>query len=180
MPRRDVIRDQLRLEPRAKALQSKPARALTQEEARDLTVYYALTGQITLERQITFELNGKPAFPKPIEKVTLGLEIAGVSFVPNNPAAATWQATKPLDMRLVVLLVRLSQYLNSSLWGVTIIYWGGLGSRASTRWTGMGRASRSTFMARLRAVGNMMFYGIGGPDRSRYRTESRHRTTNGR
>jgi hypothetical protein len=30
-------------------------------------------------------------------------------------------------MRLVVLLVRLSQYLNTSKWGVTVIYWGGLG-----------------------------------------------------
>jgi hypothetical protein len=125
--RRDVVRDQLRLGPRANALQSKPARDLTQEEARDLTAYYALTGQITLEKPVTFQMDGRPAFPKPNEKVALGLTIAGVSFVPNNPDAAAWQATKPLDMRLVVLLVRLSQYLNTSKWGVTVIYWGGLG-----------------------------------------------------
>lgn len=126
--RRDVVRDQMRLAPRANALQSKPARDLTQEEARDLTAYYALTGQITLDKPVTFQLNGKPAFPKPNEKVALGLTIAGVSFALANPHAdpAAWKETRPLDMRLVVLLVRLSQYLKTT-WDVTVIYWGGLG-----------------------------------------------------
>lgn len=123
----NAVRDQLRLQQRVASLQSKPARDLTQEEARDLTVSYALAGQITLEKQVTFDLNGNPAFPKPNEKVTLGLEIAGVSFTPDNPDAAKWKATKPVDLRLIPLLVRLSQSLKSGPWGVTAIYWGGLG-----------------------------------------------------
>jgi hypothetical protein len=44
-----AVRDQLRFQQRVAALGSEPARDLTQEEARDLTAYYALTGQITLE-----------------------------------------------------------------------------------------------------------------------------------
>ena len=126
-----AVRDQLHFQQRVAALGSKPARDLTQEEARDLTAYYALTGQITLEKQVTFDPYGKPAFPKPNEKVKLGVTIAGVSFVPANADPAKWPVTYPLDMRLVVLLVRLSQYLNSSPWGVTIIYWGGLGIAGS-------------------------------------------------
>jgi hypothetical protein len=123
----NAIHNQLRLQQRVDALESKPARDLTQEEARDLTAYYALAGDIILEKQVTFDTYGKPVFPKPNDKVTLGLEIAGVSFTPDNPLAAKWKATKPVDLRTVALLVRLSQSLKSGPWGVTAIYWGGLG-----------------------------------------------------
>ena len=175
-----AVRDQLRFQQRVAALGSKPARDLTQEEARDLTAFYALTGQITLEKQVTFDPYGKPAFPKPNEKVKLGVTIAGVSFVPANADPAKWPVTYPLDMRLVVLLVRLSQYLNSSPWGVTIIYWGGLGIAAATRRTGMGRALRWTFTARLRAVANTWSGKIGGADQSPFQAESQRRTISGR
>jgi hypothetical protein len=121
------IHDRLRFQQRIAAIGSKPARDLTQQEARDLTAYYALTGQITLAKQVTFDPYGKPEYPKPNEKVAVGSTIAGVSFIPANADPAKWPTTRPLDMRLVVLLVRLSQYLHVSPWGVTIIYWGGLG-----------------------------------------------------
>ncbi len=90
-----AVRDQLRFQQRVAALGSKPARDLTQEEARDLTAYHALTGQITLEKQVTFDPYGKPAFPKPNEKVKLGVTIAGVSFVPANADPAKWPVTYP-------------------------------------------------------------------------------------
>jgi hypothetical protein len=44
-------------------------------------------------------------------------------------------------MRMVVLAVRLAQYLKSSKWGVTTIFWGGMGvGRASTDRHGKGFA----------------------------------------
>jgi hypothetical protein len=132
---RDLVRDLSRLEPRVRALQSKAARDLTQEEASDLVAYYGLTGEINLEKPVTFQLNGKPAFPKPNEKVTLGLAIAGVAFIADNkdPKVQKLTRTGPLDMRTVVLVVRLSQYLYDSKWRVRIIYWGGLGYGRSSQ-----------------------------------------------
>jgi hypothetical protein len=106
---------------------NKPARDLTQAEARDLTVYYALNGLLDLEKPIEFGKDGNPTFPKVGEKVKLGLEIAGVHFTPDNPDAAKWTRTGPMDMRTVALAVRLAQYLKSSKWGVTTIFWGGMG-----------------------------------------------------
>ncbi len=106
-----------------------PARNLSRDQARDLVVYYALNDQIHLDMPVTFGIDGKPTSPKVTAKVRLDLKnIGGVQFTPNNPAAAKWKQTKPLDMRLVVLLVRLSQYLRSGRWGVTTIFWGGLGT----------------------------------------------------
>jgi hypothetical protein len=106
---------------------SKPARALSQAEARDVTVYYALNGQLDLEKLIVFGKDGNPSFPKVGEKVRLGLDIGGVHFTPANRAAATWTRTGPMDMRMAALAVRLAQYLKSSKWGVTTIFWGGMG-----------------------------------------------------
>jgi hypothetical protein len=106
---------------------SKPARALTKTEARDLTVYYALDDQLDLEKPIAFGEDGNPTFPKVGEKVRLGLEIGGVHFTPDSKAAAKWTRTGPMDMRMAVLAVRLAQYLNKSKWGVTTIFWGGMG-----------------------------------------------------
>src|SRR5580704_11217086 len=83
-------------------------------------------------------------------------------------------------MRLVVLLVHLSQYLNSSRWGVTIIYWGGLGIAAATRRTGMGKALRWPFTARLRAVANTWSGKIGGAEQSLFQAESQRRRKSGR
>jgi hypothetical protein len=105
----------------------KPARNLTQEEARDLVVYYALNGVLQLEKEVTFGKDGKPSFPKIGEKVKLGLWIAGVHYQPDNEAASAWTATGPMDMRTAVLAVRLAQYLNGSRWGVDRIFWGGMG-----------------------------------------------------
>jgi hypothetical protein len=106
---------------------SKPARDLTQAEARDVTVYYALNGLLDLEKPIAFGKDGNPTFPKVGEKVKLGLEIGGVHFTPDNADAAKWTRTGPMDMRMAALAVRLAQYLKSSKWGVTTIFWGGMG-----------------------------------------------------
>jgi hypothetical protein len=48
-----------------------------------------------LEKQVTFDSYGKPAFPKPNEKVRLGVTIAGESFVPANADPAKWPVTYP-------------------------------------------------------------------------------------
>ena len=106
-----------------------PARDLTPDQARDLVVYYALNDQLHLDKPVTFGTDGKPTSPKVGDTVKLDLKnIGGVQFTADNPAAEKWKQTKPLDMRLVVLLVRLSQYLRSGRWGVTTIFWGGLGT----------------------------------------------------
>jgi hypothetical protein len=120
---------------------SKPARDLTQAEARDLTIYYALNDVVDLEHPVAYGTDGNPTFPKAGAKVRLGLEIAGVCFAADSPAAKDWTRTGPLDLRTVVLLVRLSQYLNASKWAVTTIYWGGLGvGRSDTDRHGKGFA----------------------------------------
>jgi len=111
----------------APASASKPARTLTQAEARDITVYYALNRQLNLEKPIAFGNDMKPTFPKVGEKVRLGLDIGAVRFTPDSKAAAKWTRTGPMDMRMAVLVVRLAQYLKSSRWGVTTIFWGGMG-----------------------------------------------------
>ena len=114
---------------------SKPARGLTQAEARDFTVYYALNRQLDLEKPIASGKDGNLTFPKVGEKVRLGLEIGGVHFTPDSRAAAQWTRTGPMDMRTAVLAVRLAQYLKSR-WGVTTIFWGGMGvGRADTAGT---------------------------------------------
>jgi hypothetical protein len=122
------------------AAASKPARDLTQGEARDLVVSYVLTGQLSLEKPIAFGKDGNPTFPRVGEKVPLGLGIGGVDFVPDNKKAAGWTRTGPMDMRTAVLAVRLAQYLKSR-WGVTTIFWGGMGvGRADTDRHGKGYA----------------------------------------
>lgn len=108
---------------------SAPARDLTQAEARDLVVYYALHRQLTLEKPIAFGMDGQPTFPRVGEKVKLGLAIGGVYFTPASAAAASWTHTGPLDLRMATLAVRLAQYLHASRWGVTMIF-GGAGRRA--------------------------------------------------
>jgi hypothetical protein len=48
--------------------------------------------------------------------------------VPDNKKAAGWKTTGPMDMRTAVLAVRLARYLREySKWGVSEIYWGGMG-----------------------------------------------------
>ncbi len=122
------------------AAASKPARDLTQAEARDLVVSYVLNNQLDLEKPIAFGKDGNPTFPKVGEKVTLGLGIGGVHFTPDNKKAAGWQRTGPMDMRTAVLAVRFAQYLQSR-WGVTTIFWGGMGvGRADTDRHGKGYA----------------------------------------
>lgn len=105
----------------------KPARSLSQEEARDLVVYYTLNQQLHLEKGIAFGKDGKPSFPKVGEKLKLGLNIGGVHYTPDNTAASSWVATGPMDQRTAVLAVRLAQFLRNSKWGVHTIYWGGMG-----------------------------------------------------
>ena len=106
---------------------SKPARELTQAEARDLVVYYVHQNQLALEKPIVFGKDGVPTFPKPGDKVKLGLTIAGVQFTPDSKAAASWTHTGPMDLRMAVLAVRLAHFLKAGRWGVTTIYWGGMG-----------------------------------------------------
>jgi hypothetical protein len=120
---------------------AKPARNLTQAEAHALVMYYALNGQLHLEKPVAFGKDGNPSFPKVGEKLKLGLDIGGVHYHPDNVAAAGWVATGPMDQRTAVLAVRLAQYLHASKWGVHTIYWGGMGvGRASDDRHGKGYA----------------------------------------
>lgn len=102
---------------------------LSQEEARDITVSYVLNNHLTLEKPVTFGTDGRPTYPKVGDKPKLRLDkIGGVQFVPNNKAAAGWTMTGPMDLRTAVLAVRLGIYLTQySKWGVSQIYWGGMG-----------------------------------------------------
>jgi hypothetical protein len=102
---------------------------LTQEEARDIAVAYVLNNYLTLEKPVTFGKDGAPTYPKVGERSKLKLDnIGGARFVANNPAAAGWTMTGRMDLRTAVLAVRLGIYLREqSKWGVSTIYWGGMG-----------------------------------------------------
>src|SRR5262249_25852209 len=100
-----------------------PARDLSQEQARDLCVYYALNNMLALEKPITFGKDTKPTWPKVGDKSTLGLTIAGVNFSPDNSAASGLTRTGRMDLRTAVLAVRLAQYVRSN-WGTSVLYWG--------------------------------------------------------
>jgi hypothetical protein len=102
---------------------------LSQEQARDIVVSYVLNNHLTLDKPIAFGKDGLPTYPKIGERAKLKLDnIGGVRFVPNNKAAAGWTMTGPMDLRTAVLAVRLAIYLQrQSKWGVSTIYWGGMG-----------------------------------------------------
>jgi hypothetical protein len=105
------------------------ARDLTQEEARDIAVSYVLNNLLVLEKPVTFGADGSPTYPRIGEKPKLKLEnIGGAKYVPDNKAAAGLTMTGPMDLRAAVLAVRLSRYLREdSRWGVSTIFWGGMG-----------------------------------------------------
>jgi hypothetical protein len=108
--------------------QWKAAFQLSQEEARDIVVQYVLNNMLTLDRPVAFGPDGAPSFPKVGERAKLRLEsIGGVRFVADSSAAADWKATGPMDLRTAVLAVRLADYLRTSKWGVSTIFWGGMG-----------------------------------------------------
>jgi hypothetical protein len=102
---------------------------LSQEQARDITVSYVLNDLLTLEKPVTFGTDGAPTYPKIGERAKLKIaSIGGVAFVPENKAASGWTMTGPMDLRTAVLAVRLARYLRSySKWGVSTIFWGGMG-----------------------------------------------------
>jgi hypothetical protein len=103
---------------------------LSQEEARDIVVSYVLNNLLTLEKPLTFGKDGSPTYPKIGERAKLKLyNIGGVAFVADSNAAADWKTTGPMDLRTAVLAVRLARYLREqSKWGVSTIYWGGMGA----------------------------------------------------
>jgi hypothetical protein len=107
----------------------KAAYTLSQEEARDLAVAYVMNNHLALEKPVTFGKDGLPTYPRIGERAKLKLDnIGGVQFFPDNPAAAGWTMTGPMDLRTAVLAVRLAIYLQrQSRWGVSVIYWGGMG-----------------------------------------------------
>jgi len=116
---------------------------LSQEQARDITVSYVLNKLLTLEKPVTFGEDGAPTYPKIGERAKLKLaSIGGVAFVPDSKAAAGWTMTHPMDLRTAVLAVRLARYLREySKWGVSTIYWGGMGvGRSETDRHGKGYA----------------------------------------
>jgi hypothetical protein len=106
----------------------KAAYTLSQEEARDLAVTYVLNNYLRLEKPITWGADGAPTYPKVGEKARLWLDnIGGVEFVCDNKVYIK-PTTGPMDMRTAVLAVRLARYLREqSKWGVSVIYWGGMG-----------------------------------------------------
>src|SRR5262249_19856432 len=102
---------------------------LSQEEARDIAVAYVLNDFLTFEKPVTFGKDGTPSYPKIGERPRLKLDnIGGVRFLPDSNKAAGWTMTGPMDLRTAVLAVRLGMYLQRySKWGVSVIYWGGMG-----------------------------------------------------
>lgn len=108
---------------------STPAYKLSQEEARDTIVSYVRSNQLTLEKPVTFGSDGSPSYPRIGERVKLRLgNIGGVRYVPNSSAASAWTMTGPMDLRTAVLAVRLALQLRLyTKWGVSEIYWGGMG-----------------------------------------------------
>jgi hypothetical protein len=116
---------------------------LSQEEARDIVVSYVLNNLLTLEKPVTFGKDGAPTYPKIGERARLKLDnIGGVAFIPDSRKAADWKLSGAMDLRTAVLAVRLARYLREqSQWGVTTIYWGGMGvGRSDTDRHGKGYA----------------------------------------
>jgi hypothetical protein len=107
----------------------KPAFRLSQEEARDIVVSYVLNNLLSLEKPVTFGTDGAPTYPNIGERAKLRLEnIGGVKYVPDNRKAAGFTMTGLMDLRTAVLAVRLARYLREqSRWGVSTIFWGGMG-----------------------------------------------------
>jgi hypothetical protein len=106
-----------------------PAYKLTQEQARDLAVAYVLENRLTFEKPVMWGGDGRPIWPRIGDKVKLKLQsFSGVDFVPDSSAAAGWTTTGPMDLRTACLAVRMAKYLREdSQWGVSTIYWGGMG-----------------------------------------------------
>jgi len=102
------------------------ARSLTHEQARELVVHYWVNQVISMARPVEIDVNGDVTWPKPKDKIKLQLTIDGVAFTPDNPQARGWVETRELDLRNVVMVVRFTQYLKDR-WGVSTIFWGGLG-----------------------------------------------------
>ncbi len=107
----------------------KAAYKLTPEEARDISVSYVLNNLLAFEKPVAFGKDGAPTYPKIGEKVRIKLDnIGGAKYVADSDAAKGWTLTHPLDPRTAVLAVRLSRYLReNSRWGVSTIFWGGMG-----------------------------------------------------
>ena len=107
----------------------KPAFKLLQEEARDIVVSYVLNNLLSLEKPVTFGTDGAPTYPKIGERAKLKLEnIGGAAYVPDSSKAAGLTTTGLMDLRTAVLAVRLARYLREqSRWGVSTIFWGGMG-----------------------------------------------------
>jgi len=119
-----------------------PAYKLSDADARDLVVGYVQNNLLELEKELALGPDAKHPYPKAGERVKVKLaSIGGVTFTPNNPAAAKWTMTGPMEMRTVVLAVRLAIFLNMGRWGVSTIYWGGMGvGRDEHDRHGLGRA----------------------------------------
>jgi hypothetical protein len=102
---------------------------LSQDEARDICVPYVLNNLLELEKPVTWGKDGTPTYPRIKDKPRLMLNnIGGAIWVPDNKDASGWKTTGPMDMRTAVLAVRLARYLREySKWGVSEIYWGGMG-----------------------------------------------------
>src|SRR5690348_5815810 len=99
---------------------------LSDQEARDLVVGFVQNKLLELEKAI--ETTGAHPYPKAGERVRVKLQnIGGVTYTPNNPDAAAWTTTYPMEMRTVVPAVRLAIFLKAGRWGVSSIYWGGMG-----------------------------------------------------
>ena len=104
---------------------------LSDQEARDLVVGYVQNKLLELEKEI--ETTGAHPYPKAGERVRVKLQnIGGVTYTPDKPAAAAWTMTHPMEMRTVVLAVRLAIFVKAGRWGVSTIYWGGMGIGGSS------------------------------------------------
>ena len=110
-----------------------PAFKLSDADARDLVVGFVQTKMLELEKDVTTGPGVTHPYPKAGERVRVKLaNIGGVAFTPNNPDAAAWTMTYPMEMRTVVLAVRLAIFLKAGRWGVSTIYWGGMGIGGTT------------------------------------------------
>jgi hypothetical protein len=111
----------------------KPARDLTQEEARDLVAHFIAKSQLSIGRPLQFdEKSRRVSSPRAGERVFLQPPmIGGVSYIIVNSNTGLPFRMQPrvgaLDLRFLVLLQRLAVMLKQD-WGTTQIYHGGLGA----------------------------------------------------
>jgi hypothetical protein len=109
---------------------SKPARDLTAQEAFDLMMHLAYSGEIELVGSIHTDKSGRITNPRPAQKLLIKTDISGVSYYRASSKGFVGNYKHPHfapTPAFAIVLYRLARVMKSN-WGATRIVWGGIGA----------------------------------------------------